>query len=65
MLCCVPQVSHLQEQVREGEHKLSSAHKQMSSLTDSQEQLRVELERTRARVRETSNLLTDLQVLTG
>ncbi|CAL8309259.1 unnamed protein product [Merluccius merluccius] len=55
------EVSHLQEQVREGEHKLSSAHSQISCLKDTQEKLKVELDATRARVRETSNLLTDLQ----
>ncbi|KAK0143320.1 Protein FAM184A [Merluccius polli] len=60
---CGSQVSHLQEQVREGEHKLSSAHSQISCLKDIQEKLKVELDATRARVRETSNLLTDLQTM--
>ncbi|CAL8290839.1 unnamed protein product [Lota lota] len=59
------EVSHLQEQVREGEHKLREAQGQISCLKDTQEKLKVELDATRARVRETSNLLTDLQVRTG
>ncbi|XP_061571639.1 protein FAM184A-like isoform X2 [Cololabis saira] len=55
------EVSHLQELVREGEQNLSSAQNQISCLKDTQEKLRIELDATRARVRETSNLLTDLQ----
>uniref|UniRef100_A0A673C9D7 Zgc:85722 n=1 Tax=Sphaeramia orbicularis TaxID=375764 RepID=A0A673C9D7_9TELE len=55
------EVSHLQELVREGEQNLSSAQTQISCLRETQEKLRVELDATRARVRETSNLLTDLQ----
>uniref|UniRef100_A0A8C6VZE7 Family with sequence similarity 184 member Aa n=2 Tax=Nothobranchius furzeri TaxID=105023 RepID=A0A8C6VZE7_NOTFU len=55
-------VSHLQELVREGEQNMSSAKTQISCLKETQEKLRIELDATRARVRETSNLLTDLQV---
>ncbi|XP_030215829.1 protein FAM184A isoform X1 [Gadus morhua] len=55
------EVSHLQEQVRESEHKLGSAQGQIGCLKDTQEKLKVELDATRGRVRETSNLLTDLQ----
>ena len=62
LLVVVPQVSHLQEQVRESEHKLGSAQGQIGCLKDTQEKLKVELDATRGRVRETSNLLTDLQV---
>uniref|UniRef100_A0A669BJT3 Family with sequence similarity 184 member Aa n=1 Tax=Oreochromis niloticus TaxID=8128 RepID=A0A669BJT3_ORENI len=57
-----PQVSHLQELVREGEQNLSSAQTQITCLKETQEKLKIELDATRARVRETSNLLTDLQV---
>ncbi|XP_036819424.1 protein FAM184A isoform X1 [Oncorhynchus mykiss] len=55
------EVSHLQELVKEGEQNLGSAHSHISSLKDTQEKLCIELDTTRARVRETSNLLTDLQ----
>uniref|UniRef100_A0A3Q0RY53 Family with sequence similarity 184 member Aa n=1 Tax=Amphilophus citrinellus TaxID=61819 RepID=A0A3Q0RY53_AMPCI len=55
------EVSHLQELVREGEQNLSSAQTQITCLKETQEKLRIELDATRARVRETSNLLTDLQ----
>ncbi|KAM8904269.1 protein FAM184A-like isoform 1-T1 [Spinachia spinachia] len=55
------EVSHLQELVREGEQSLSSAQTQISCLRESQEKLKIELDATRGRVRETSNLLTDLQ----
>uniref|UniRef100_A0AAQ6IEA1 Protein FAM184A/B N-terminal domain-containing protein n=1 Tax=Anabas testudineus TaxID=64144 RepID=A0AAQ6IEA1_ANATE len=55
-------VSHLQELVREGEQNLSSAQTQITCLKETQEKLKIELDATRARVRETSNLLTDLQV---
>lgn len=57
-----PQVSHLQELVREGQQNLGSAQTQITCLKETQEKLKVELDATRARVRETSNLLTDLQV---
>ncbi|XP_049426678.1 protein FAM184A-like isoform X3 [Epinephelus fuscoguttatus] len=55
------EVSHLQELVREGEQNMSSAQTQISCLRETQEKLKIELDATRARVRETSNLLTDLQ----
>uniref|UniRef100_A0A8C3G1M9 Family with sequence similarity 184 member Aa n=1 Tax=Cyclopterus lumpus TaxID=8103 RepID=A0A8C3G1M9_CYCLU len=56
------EVSHLQELVREGEQNKGSAQTQISCLRETQEKLKIELDATRARVRETSNLLTDLQV---
>uniref|UniRef100_A0A672IU01 Zgc:85722 n=1 Tax=Salarias fasciatus TaxID=181472 RepID=A0A672IU01_SALFA len=56
------EVSHLQELVREGEQNLGSAQTQINCLKETQEKLKIELDATRARVRETSNLLTDLQV---
>ncbi|KAJ7991286.1 hypothetical protein DPEC_G00295750 [Dallia pectoralis] len=55
------EVSHLQELVKEGEQNLGSVHSHISCLNDTQEKLCVELDATRGRVRETSNLLTDLQ----
>ncbi|KAG7501702.1 hypothetical protein JOB18_005046 [Solea senegalensis] len=55
------EVSHLQELVREGQQNLGSAQSQITCLKETQEKLKVELDATRARVRETSNLLTDLQ----
>ncbi|XP_068575959.1 protein FAM184A-like isoform X2 [Cebidichthys violaceus] len=55
------EVSHLQELVREGEQNMGSAQTQISCLRETQEKLKIELDATRARVRETSNLLTDLQ----
>uniref|UniRef100_A0A3P8S8A2 Family with sequence similarity 184 member Aa n=1 Tax=Amphiprion percula TaxID=161767 RepID=A0A3P8S8A2_AMPPE len=55
------EVSHLQELVREGEQNVGSAQTQISCLKETQEKLKIELDATRARVRETSNLLTDLQ----
>ncbi|CAG5933050.1 unnamed protein product [Menidia menidia] len=55
------EVSHLQELVREGEQNLNSAQTQINCLKETQDKLRIELDATRARVRETSNLLTDLQ----
>ncbi|XP_033957524.1 protein FAM184A-like isoform X2 [Pseudochaenichthys georgianus] len=55
------EVSHLQELVREGQQNMNSAQTQISCLRETQDKLRIELDATRARVRETSNLLTDLQ----
>ncbi|XP_077587322.1 protein FAM184A isoform X6 [Stigmatopora nigra] len=55
------EVSHLQELVRERDQNVSSAQNQISCLRETQEKLKIELDATRARVRETSNLLTDLQ----
>lgn len=57
-------MSHFQELMREGEHNLGSAQTQINCLEETQEKLKIELDATRARVRETSNLLTDLQVRT-
>ncbi|KAG7234444.1 hypothetical protein INR49_004778 [Caranx melampygus] len=54
-------VSHLQELVREGQQNLGSAQTQITCLKETQEKLKIELDATRARVRETSNLVTDLQ----
>lgn len=62
--CSLLQVSHLQELVREGEQNLGSAQTQITCLRETQEKLKIELDATRSRVRETSNLLTDLQVST-
>uniref|UniRef100_A0AAR2K935 Protein FAM184A/B N-terminal domain-containing protein n=1 Tax=Pygocentrus nattereri TaxID=42514 RepID=A0AAR2K935_PYGNA len=56
------EVSHLKEMVKEGEDSLESAETHISRLKDNQEKLLIELDATRARVRETSNVLTDLQV---
>ncbi|CAG06666.1 unnamed protein product [Tetraodon nigroviridis] len=55
------EVSHLQELVREKEQNLGSAQTQIACLRETQEKLKIELDATRSRVRETSNLLTDLQ----
>lgn len=56
------QVSHLKDLVKESETNLDTAENHISCLKDSQEKFLMELDATRARVRETSNLLTDLQV---
>lgn len=58
----VPQVSRLQELVKQGEQGLGSAEGHISNLKDAQKKLLEELDATRARLRETSNLLTALQV---
>ncbi|XP_051912848.1 protein FAM184A-like isoform X3 [Hippocampus zosterae] len=55
------EVSHLQELVRERDQNVSSAQNQITCLKETQDKLKTELDATRARVRETSNLLTDLQ----
>ncbi|XP_052002039.1 protein FAM184A-like isoform X2 [Xyrauchen texanus] len=55
------EVAHLKDLVKESEENLDSAESHISCLKDSQENLLIELDATRARVRETSNLLTDLQ----
>lgn len=60
----VPQVSRLQELVKQGEQGLGSADSHITSLKDAQKKLLEELDATRARLRETSNLLTALQVYT-
>lgn len=48
--------------MREKEQNLGSAQAQITCLRETQEKLKIELDATRSRVRETSNLLTDLQV---
>ncbi|KAG5846652.1 hypothetical protein ANANG_G00117260 [Anguilla anguilla] len=55
------EVNRLQELVKEGEQGLGSAEGHISSLKEAQENLLVELDATRSRLRETSNLLTALQ----
>ncbi|GAA6101926.1 protein FAM184A isoform X2 [Tachysurus ichikawai] len=55
------EVSHLKELVKEGETNLDSAENHISRLKENQEKLLIELDATRARVRETSHVLTDLQ----
>lgn len=55
-------MSHLKDLVKDSEENLDSAESHISCLKDSQEKLLIELDATRARVRETSNMLTDLQV---
>uniref|UniRef100_A0A9J8CGN7 Family with sequence similarity 184 member A n=1 Tax=Cyprinus carpio carpio TaxID=630221 RepID=A0A9J8CGN7_CYPCA len=57
----IPQVNRLQELVKQGEQGLSSAEGHIFSLKDAQKKLLEELDATRARLRETSNLLTALQ----
>uniref|UniRef100_A0A671NPD6 Protein FAM184A-like n=1 Tax=Sinocyclocheilus anshuiensis TaxID=1608454 RepID=A0A671NPD6_9TELE len=57
----VPQVNRLQELMKQGEQGLSSAEGHISNLKDAQKKLLEELDATRARLRETSNLLTALQ----
>uniref|UniRef100_A0A4W4ESZ2 Protein FAM184A/B N-terminal domain-containing protein n=1 Tax=Electrophorus electricus TaxID=8005 RepID=A0A4W4ESZ2_ELEEL len=54
--------SRLQEMLKQGEQGLSSAKGHISSLKEAQEKLLEELDATRARLRETTNLLTALQV---
>jgi len=61
-LCVFSQVSHLKDLVKDSEENLDSAESHIACLKDSQEKLLIELDATRARVRETSNMLTDLQV---
>uniref|UniRef100_A0A8C1GAL1 Family with sequence similarity 184 member A n=1 Tax=Cyprinus carpio TaxID=7962 RepID=A0A8C1GAL1_CYPCA len=55
------EVSRLQELMKQGEQGLSSAEGHISNLKDAQKKLLEELDATRARLRETSNLLTALQ----
>ncbi|XP_051954091.1 protein FAM184A-like isoform X1 [Xyrauchen texanus] len=55
------EVSRLQELVKQGEQGLGSAEGHIASLKDAQKKLLEELDATRARLRETSNLLTALQ----
>ncbi|XP_076834583.1 protein FAM184A isoform X1 [Brachyhypopomus gauderio] len=55
------EVSHLKELVKESKDNLDSAESHISRLKENQENLLMELDATRARVRETSSVLTDLQ----
>lgn len=55
------EVSRLQREMHQGEQKLDSAEGQISTLKEAQDRLLEELDATRARLRETSNLLTALQ----
>uniref|UniRef100_A0A3Q1CR07 Protein FAM184A/B N-terminal domain-containing protein n=1 Tax=Amphiprion ocellaris TaxID=80972 RepID=A0A3Q1CR07_AMPOC len=54
-------VSRLQGEVQQGEQDIGSAEGQISTLKEAQDKLLEELDATRARLRETSNLLTALQ----
>lgn len=58
----VPQVTRLQQGMQQGEHDIMTAEGQISTMKDAQDKLLEELDATRARLRETSNLLTALQV---
>nr|XP_057920297.1 protein FAM184A isoform X2 [Doryrhamphus excisus]XP_057920313.1 protein FAM184A isoform X2 [Doryrhamphus excisus] len=55
------EVCRLQEQVQQGEKDMGTAEGQMSTLKEAQDKLLEELDATRGRLRETSNLLTALQ----
>ncbi|XP_046877089.1 protein FAM184A isoform X4 [Hypomesus transpacificus] len=55
------EVCRLQEEVKAGEEGMGSAEGHISSLKEAQDKLLEELDATRARLRETSNLLTALQ----
>ncbi len=55
-------MNRLQELLKQGEQGLNSADGHISNLKDAQKKLLEELDATRARLRETSNLLTALQV---
>ncbi|XP_035277398.1 protein FAM184A-like isoform X2 [Anguilla anguilla] len=55
------EMTHLQEKVHQGELAFTSAQSHIASLKAAQEKLLTELDATRARLRETSNLLTALQ----
>lgn len=57
-----PQVTRLQEEVQQGEQDIGTAEGQISTLKEAQDKLLEELDATRGRLRETSNLLTALQV---
>ncbi|KAM8832650.1 protein FAM184A isoform 3-T3 [Spinachia spinachia] len=55
------EVFRLQEGVQQGEQDIGKAEGQISTLKEAQDKLLEELDATRARLRETSNLLTALQ----
>ncbi|XP_069575179.1 protein FAM184A isoform X2 [Brachyistius frenatus] len=55
------EVCRLQQEVQQGEQDIGTAEGQISTLKEAQDKLLEELDATRARLRETSNLLTALQ----
>lgn len=55
-------MTRLQQEVQQGERDIGTAEGQISTLKEAQDKLLEELDATRARLRETSNLLTALQV---
>ncbi|XP_075893850.1 protein FAM184A isoform X2 [Nelusetta ayraudi] len=55
------EVTRLQQGMQQGEHDIMTAEGQISTMKDAQDKLLEELDATRARLRETSNLLTALQ----
>nr|XP_046229188.1 protein FAM184A isoform X2 [Scatophagus argus] len=55
------EVTRLQEEVQQGERDIGTAEGQISTLKEAQDKLLEELDATRGRLRETSNLLTALQ----
>uniref|UniRef100_A0A3Q3WQ44 Protein FAM184A/B N-terminal domain-containing protein n=1 Tax=Mola mola TaxID=94237 RepID=A0A3Q3WQ44_MOLML len=55
------EVIRLQEEVQQGEQDIGAAEGRISTLKEAQDKLLEELDATRARLRETSNLLTALQ----
>ncbi|XP_068609853.1 protein FAM184A [Brachionichthys hirsutus] len=55
------EVIRLQREVQQGERDFGTAEGQISTLKEAQDKLLEELDATRARLRETSNLLTSLQ----
>lgn len=55
-------MSRLQGEVQQREEDVGSAEGQISTMKEAQDKLLEELDATRARLRETSNLLTALQV---
>ncbi|MEQ2265505.1 hypothetical protein XENORESO_008131, partial [Xenotaenia resolanae] len=57
----IDEVSRLQQEVQKGEQDFGTAEGQISTLKEAQDKLLEELDATRARLRETSNLLTALQ----
>lgn len=59
---CSSQVARLLKEVQKGEQDMGASTGQISMLKDAQEKLLEELDATRARQRESSNLSTALQV---
>lgn len=58
-------MTRLQGNVQQGEQDMGAAEGQICTLKEAQDKLLEELDATRARLRETSNLLTALQVCTA